>query len=747
MLAVLCVVLLLLATRIVSRGEQWYQSLDSLGILVSLILAGLTVWQLARPKQQERSPFTVCSAAFAVKENLLFQDEISSLGVQLDYLPRINVEVDEILSRPPTCSKRNILIIGSDCSGKTREILEIANRHLLGGSVALVHTSDESLRRIRSLPIPRRKVYVLIDDLHERCRLTRSRSSFLSTEGGTSFVYELDDFVRKHLGKQRRKDVNIVASCTHYPSAMDDILWGEHGLWDYFEVLPLGFLSNSDVGVIARELAANTSQTLSDSQLSFIVENNTGVFVPLLELFNRVAESSQLDDSDLSWYVQRLREHWDRTLHRLAEEIPQSEALFQAIDILQQLEIDLVESLVVDVAFVFSESTKEELYDALASLQLIALPSSEEPNRIAVFRGQADLGYLPDDPSTFCDLAHRVARHQKVIGAEKVFDTALALVLNYGEVDAAIALWESVLEKPTLAPGAQFNVGVAIANDGDKLESAVWFAEALISCPELSVAYVQNADYVTRADLKSLLQTPVSAVSRYVAEAVDRLCDPLTDTIQVSNLNRDTLLQLSERGIEHAPDDPKVQFVRCRVLHVLGMHPEVIDELERLEDALLSPGVAPSAELLWEAARLRYLWADKTAEVRLSELEYAAKLEREDALRNLRSLETRLEIEIAKERQKEDIANKLDEGFDSDDLSMPEASQIEWHSREVQAAKDKIHDIEGKFNELSDIALEREEYALALTLAKKALEIDPTIGVGKDDFMMHLEDLSHGVSK
>ena len=564
--------------------------------------------------------------------------------------------------------------------------------------------------------------------------------------------------MRKRLKRRLRKNVSVVVTCAFYPSALKDIGWSEHKFWEGFECLSLGFLSRPEMESIVDRLAAQTSLVLSDSQRRAIVENNTGVFVPVLELFNRATGSPRLREDDWNWYLERLQDYWRTTRESLAQEIPASEVIFQAIDILQQLRINLLEEVVIDVALALNQFSEEQYSDeqireAVAQLKVFALPPSEREGRVQVFRGQADLGYVPESEDESRALAGALVKHRLTIAPETLFDTALELASKYGEVGAAIDLWYSVLDSSLLAPAARFNIGIVMERGGDELQATMHLAEAIADSPELAVTLSLDTGYVRRSELESLRSMTISSVSSYVAEAVSDLCERLLESEQVSPLYREPLLRLSAKGVEYAPNEIKVRLARCRVLDILAIHPDVIDELEQLVDILLDPDSIPSANILLEAALIRHKWAEETAqlrlEARLQERRYAALTDLENAQRELQFVRALLRNERDKEEQWRLVIEKKRKGVDPDDLPAVEPPQVDWFLEKEKEAEAKVRAAEENLSRLTTDTLradslerenyEDEEYKQALAWAEQAQKIDPTIGA--EDFISHLESL------
>lgn len=208
--------------------------------------------------------------------------------------------------------------------------------------------------------------------------------------------------------------------------------------------------------------------------------------------------------------------------------------------------------------------------------------------------------------------------------------------------------------------------------------------------------------------------------------------------------------RLSAKGVEYAPDEVMVHLARCRILDILSEHPDVIDELEQLVDILLGSDAAHSAGPLWEVAWIVYKWAGETAEVRLQDQVYEARLDLEKAQEELQFSKSLLVSERVKEERLEVISDKGLAGDDAVGVPVAEFPKVEWLQARVGEAEGKVKVAEQRLSDLTigaaeRDALERAEYGRALKWARSAREIDPTIG--SDEFMRQLEYLSEGVAE
>ena len=140
----------------------------------------------------------------------------------------------------------------------------------------------------------------------------------------------------------------------------------------------------------------------------------------------------------------------------------------------------------------------------------------------------------------------------------------------------------------------------------------------------------------------------------------------LIERVEVSEIQlyQEILLQLSEMGIEYAPDNVEVRFTRCKVLDKLEKHPEIANELETVGNMLLLANTAP--RILWEAADMRYKWAIQTAEWRRQEkLQrelYAARTDLNNAQSEWESIRRQLENERDKKKRSEDTERQKKKG-------------------------------------------------------------------------------------
>jgi len=108
------------------------------------------------------------------------------------------------------------------------------------------------------------------------------------------------------------------------------------------------------------------------------------------------------------------------------------------------------------------------------------------------------------------------------------------------------------------------------------------------------------------------------------------------------------------------------------VLDVLGIHPDIIDELEQLGKMLLHSSSIHSAEFLWEAAWMCYDWAGQTAEGQADTSEMNILLEDEEYKRALIWAEAAREIDptVADESFIEQLKSLLKEVSENERVSV-----------------------------------------------------------------------------
>ncbi len=415
--------------------EVFLAAASVVGALLGGVLLVPLLSQRYRPDIELPFAFRPCFELSEVIECLLVEGERNDLGHRITYIPRGDKQIDEILSHSTLGTRRNVLhtflnvlhkvvgrdksrghkakynvlIVGNECAGKTRELVELAKRQVRDNVSALIYEPGNGTISHHGDIKVRERALVIVDDLHDRC------------DQFPGFLDDLSRFVQTRL---RRKDVRIVVTSSNHPDALEVIEWPRHKFWQQFDIVRLGFLTESQLDQLIDLLSEATGVQLTQEERGYLSKHRTGTFKLIISLFELARENECFSKEDWDWYEKGLAAHWRRFQENLESKTRQSKYVLRSIDVLDRLGLPLYRDMVTQLAIEWGGSANriKKLMPALAEY---AFPRGCPDGTFTVFEGQVMTGYDPDriDIDEVLALARVVASWLDTLGVELTFAT------------------------------------------------------------------------------------------------------------------------------------------------------------------------------------------------------------------------------------------------------------------------------------------------------------------------------------
>jgi len=450
--------------------EVFLAAASIVGVLLGGVLLVPLLSKRYRPDIELPFAFRPCFEYRKAIECLLVEGERDDLGHRIAYIPRGGRQIDEILSRPALGTRRNVLralfsvlhkvvrrdksrghkakcnvlIVGNECAGKTRELVELVKRRVHDNVSALIYEPGSGVISHHGDIKARERVLVIVDDLHDRCGQS------------PGFLGNLNSLVQTRL---RRKDVRMVITSLNHPDALEVIEWPRHKFWQQFDVVRLGFLTESQFDQLIDLLSEDTGVQLTQEERRYLSKHRTGTFKLIMSLFALAREDRSFKKEDWEWYEKGLTAHWRRFRENLKSRASQAKYVLRSIDVLDRLGLPLCQDMVIQLATEWGGRTGR-IKKLMANLLEYAFLSESSDGAFSVFEGQVATGYDPKHIDDIFALTKVVISHLDNLGVDLTFATIRKIESEFCSPTQDTLLWEKCLDevsrKSPSSPNAMF---------------------------------------------------------------------------------------------------------------------------------------------------------------------------------------------------------------------------------------------------------------------------------------------------
>lgn len=350
---------------------------DALGILfgsgvVLAVLGGIykfIVWvikeyRLRRIRTNDNFPFKIIPPNSNIAKEILGGADDNPLADRnIPYQQRIQGrntrrELEELIE-----DFRWLLITGRTGLGKTREAVQLAQSLNNEGWTVLYLTREGWLDAPAKLPanVPERKLVFFLDDLNKKCLSSKAEVRPNANESLTLPIYEpfqtrlqrtleaFDTFCGKSEVKVIATARNEIASEFDEPSEWDKLGWTKHkDLWEKFRVLDLPEPDDIAEQKLLSETAKKANISIKLDELTILTKRNDGTFRNLVE--NLLSSQTEGFNLTAENFRDTLKGTWKRRYEKAVQRNLEAKYIYDAIEILREINITLRPSYVRQVA-------------------------------------------------------------------------------------------------------------------------------------------------------------------------------------------------------------------------------------------------------------------------------------------------------------------------------------------------------------------------------------------------------------
>lgn len=350
---------------------------DVLGLLLGIVLGGMvpfTLWlikeyRLRRIRTNDNFPFKIILPNSNVaKEILGGADDDPLADRNIPYQQRIQGrntrrELEELIE-----DNRWILITGRTGLGKTREAVQLAQSLNNEGWTILYLTREAWLDAPAKLPtnVPERKLLFFLDDLNKKCLSSKAEIHPDAKESLTLPIYEpfqtrlqrtleaFDIFCGKNEIKVIATARNENTSEFDEPSEWDKLGWTKYnGLWEKFKLADLPEPDKTAEERLLADTAEKANIYVDTNELAIFAKKNDGTFRNLVEnLSSAKAEGLVLSSEN---FRDTLKGTWQKRYQKAIHKYPDAKHLYDAIELLREIDIQIRFSTVIQVAEIISD--------------------------------------------------------------------------------------------------------------------------------------------------------------------------------------------------------------------------------------------------------------------------------------------------------------------------------------------------------------------------------------------------------
>ena len=502
-----------------------------------------------------------------------------------------------------------ILLTGPPGSGKTRELKELVERRFnrddsFKGEVGLIYrhgSHKKDFGKIHtSLKLGGKKnVLIVVDNLHD-CE-------------GKKFLAELQAFAVNYLERQKRRKVRLILACLNQPSSIKQVGWNKDDtFWQRFERIDLGFLSKREftqsVDIIAQRF------NLDDQNRRFLIENRTATLEPVVKLFAQVDSSIGITSEDFDRYEQNLTGYWDRFREYVIDETPGANKIFQGIVWLQQLEFPLYNQVVIEIARRWDNS-RINYKDVLSELMLYALPNNDDREVLEVLPGQfSNMRAIFGDSLDLEEFINVIKDFQNLFMPDLLFRAAYKLSSTYDQSEYGAELWRLVTDDG-LDNLAQYNIGIACRQQELVPEAVEHLFSSIKTQPDLGTIFLADPNaYVASPNISKQEAVDLSHDKNLSRAYIFLYRELRTSGGSENPYLLDQARELASAAQEIDPNNVEVNVALAEVYEDQKKYKDSAQIYEGLVE--LKPD---SAEILAQAAYVKYCAAEENAETQANE--------------------------------------------------------------------------------------------------------------------------------
>jgi tetratricopeptide (TPR) repeat protein len=353
---------------------------DALGWLfgsgVLIVVVRFAIWiikeyRLRKTRTSENFPFRIIQPNSNVaKEILGGADDDPLADRNIPYQHRVQGrntrrELEELMD-----DHRWILITGRTGLGKTREAVQLAQSLNNEGWTILYLTREAWLDAPAKLPnnIPERKLLFFLDDLNKKCLSSKAEIRPNANESLTLPIYEpfqerlqrtleaFDTFCGKSEIRVIGTTRNEKFSEFDEPSEWDKLGWTKHSsLWERFKLIDLPESDEVAGQKLLTEAAVKANILIQSDELLNLAQRNDGTFRNLVE--NLASAKSEGVTLSSETFRDTLKGTWQRRYQRVIHKFPNAMYVYDAIELLRNIGIQIKFSTVIRVAEIISHNT------------------------------------------------------------------------------------------------------------------------------------------------------------------------------------------------------------------------------------------------------------------------------------------------------------------------------------------------------------------------------------------------------
>lgn len=325
-------------------------------------------YRVRRIRTNDNFPFRIISPNSNVaKEILGGADDDPLADRNIPYQQRIQGrntrrEFEELIE-----DNRWILITGRTGLGKTREAVQVAQSLNNEGWTILYLTREAWLDAPAKLPanVSERKILFFLDDLNKKCYSSKAE---VRPDTGESLTLPINEPFQTRLARTLeafdifcgKNEIRVIATARNEetsefdePSEWDKLGWTKHNnLWEKFKFVELPEPDKTAEQKLLAETAGKADILINLDELPTLAKRNDGTFRNLVENLS----SSRTEGFALSTenFRDTLKGTWQKRYQKTIQRHPEAKYIYDSIELLQTIGIQLSFSTVFQVAEIIS---------------------------------------------------------------------------------------------------------------------------------------------------------------------------------------------------------------------------------------------------------------------------------------------------------------------------------------------------------------------------------------------------------